>query len=277
MEQARRGGRADRAGRGRPADRHSSGDQGLDLHSGRRDNVRVEDPEGLRAAVRRSRDRAAERGRVRDARQDEHGRVRDGLQRRELRLRPDVEPVGARPRARRVFGRLGGGGGGRHGVLRARLGHRRLDPPAGVALGRRRAEADVRARLALRAGGLRLVAGPDRAVHALRARRRARLPGDRRPRRARLNVGAGRGAGLRGVAPGAGPARAARRRADGVLRRGDGRIRPRVGDGGDQPARVARARRSTGRSRCPRRATRWPSTTSSRRPRRRRTWRATTA
>ena len=131
---------------------------------------------------------AAEGGRLRDGRQDEHGRVRDGLQRRELRLRPHAQPLGAGPRARRLLVRLSGGRRRGHGLLRPRLRHRRLHPPAGRPLGRRRLQADVRARLPLRPRRLRLLARPDRPVHALRARRRPRLRGDRRPRPARLHL-----------------------------------------------------------------------------------------
>ena len=47
------------------------------------------------------------------ARQDEHRRVRDGLLDRELRVRPDAQPVGPEPRAGRLGRRLGGRGLGR--------------------------------------------------------------------------------------------------------------------------------------------------------------------
>ena len=47
----------------------------------------------------------------------------------------------------------------------ARLRHRRLDPPAGRVLRRRRAEADLRPGLPLRADRLRLEPGSDRPVH----------------------------------------------------------------------------------------------------------------
>ena len=51
----------------------------------------------------------------------------------------------------------------------ARLRHRRLDPPAGVVLRRRRPQADLRPRLALRPARLRLVARSDRPVRAGRS------------------------------------------------------------------------------------------------------------
>ena len=47
---------------------------------------------------------------------------------------------------------------------RARLGHRRVDPPAGGLLRLRRAQAHLWPRLALRAGGLCLFARPDRLL-----------------------------------------------------------------------------------------------------------------
>ena len=85
-------------------------------------------------------------------------------------------------RARRLERRLGGGGGGRHRALGARHRHRRLDPPARVAVRDRRAEADLRRGLALRDDRLRLVARPVRPAHARRARRgaAARAHGRRR-------------------------------------------------------------------------------------------------
>ena len=53
-----------------------------------------------------------------------------------------------------------------HGAARARLRHRRLDSPAGGALRRRRAEADLRPRVALRAARVRVVARSDRSADA---------------------------------------------------------------------------------------------------------------
>ena len=82
------------------------------------------------------------------ARQDQPGRVRDGLVQRELRLRPGAEPLGPRARARRLERRLGRGGGGRHRALGDRHRHRRLDPPARLALRHRRAQAHLRRGLA---------------------------------------------------------------------------------------------------------------------------------
>ena len=58
------------------------------------------------------------------------------------------------------------GGRGGHGAARARLGHRRIDPPAGRALRRRRPQADLRPRVALRPDRVRLVARSDRSADA---------------------------------------------------------------------------------------------------------------
>ncbi len=155
---------------------------------------RLPDPRGVSGAVRRPRHRAAPRGRRGRPRQDEHGRVRDGLVLRALRLRPHVQPLGPRPRARRLLGRVGRRRGLLPGAARARLGHGRVDPPARRALRGRRDEAHVRTRLALRDRGVRVVARPDRAVRARRARRRGAAPRGRRPRRPRLDVRPRRGA-----------------------------------------------------------------------------------
>ena len=79
---------------------------------------------------------------------------------------------------------------------RARLGHRRLHPPAGGAVRLRGPEADLRPRLALRPGGVCVVAGPDRAVHQGRARCGDDAGRHQRPRPARFHERAAAGAGL---------------------------------------------------------------------------------
>ncbi len=93
-----------------------------------------------------------------------------------------MQPPPHREGARRQQRRIGGRGGGGLRPSRAGLGHRRVDPPAGSALRRGRHEADVRTGLALRAGGLRQLARPDRSV---RQHGRGRLAPLRRPLRAR--------------------------------------------------------------------------------------------
>ena len=79
---------------------------------------------------------------------------------------PSRNPVGDRPHAGRIERRIGGRGRGAAGAARARLGHRRIDPPAGGVLRRRRPEADLRPRVALRPARVRLVARSDRPVRA---------------------------------------------------------------------------------------------------------------
>ena len=83
--------------RGRP-DR----DQGPLLHRGHPEPGRLEDPRGLPPAVHGDERPQPLRRRRHAARQDQPGRVRDGLLHRELRLRPDAEPVGHHARPRRL-------------------------------------------------------------------------------------------------------------------------------------------------------------------------------
>ncbi len=106
---------------------------------GRPDDGRLEDPRELRARLRRDRDGALQGARAAAARQDEHRRVRDGLVDRELRLRPDAQPVGPDAGARRLGRRQRRRGHGRPCALGARLGHGRLDQAAVGALRQRRA------------------------------------------------------------------------------------------------------------------------------------------
>ena len=96
-------------GRGRGAARARRGaDRGQGRHDDPRpaDDVRLEDPAGLGAALRRDPRDAPARGRDADPRQDEHGRVRDGLLHRAQRLRPEPQPVGPRPDPRRLRRRV---------------------------------------------------------------------------------------------------------------------------------------------------------------------------
>ena len=106
----------------------------------------------------------------------------------------------------RLQRRLGGRRRGRRGPLGPGLRHRRLHPPAGRPLRRRRHEAHLRRRLPLRPRRLRLLARPDRSAHARGARLRAAAQAHRRQGRQRLDQ---RGAALRG--------RAAHRRAAGRI------------------------------------------------------------
>ena len=72
-----------------------------------------------------------------------------GFLERELGVRSRAQPLGGRPHAWRLERRLGCGGGRALRAARARLGHGRIDTPARLVLRRARAEADVRARIAV--------------------------------------------------------------------------------------------------------------------------------
>ncbi len=191
---------------------------------------------------------------------------------------PVPQPLGPRAHARRLVGRQRGGGGGAAGARRAGHRHRRLDPPAGLALRRGRAQAHLRPRLALRRGRLRLVARPGRAARPAPSRTRALLLAAiaghdpqrldlRRPARcADYLAGAARAArgGCASACPGsasrAGSSRGSRPRCAAALDELPAHGR----DAGRGLAAAHRVRRS-------------PPTTSSRRPRPRPTWPATTA
>ena len=79
---------------------------------------------------------------------------------------------------------------------RARLGHRRLDPPAGGIVRLCRLETNLWPRVALRPRRLRVVARPDRSVHQGRPRRGNHAGGHQRTRSARFHERAATGAGL---------------------------------------------------------------------------------
>ena len=151
------------------------------------DDGRLEDPRELRAGLRRDGDREREAAGAADPRQDEHRRVRDGLVDRELRLRPVAQPVGPDPRAGRLGRRQRSRRVGRARAVGARLRHRRLDQAAGSALRPRRATPDVRHRLAVRRGRVRIVARPGRPGREERTRLRVPLLDHRGPRRERLD------------------------------------------------------------------------------------------
>ena len=76
---------------------------------------------------------------------------------------PVKNPWDACRGARGQLGRVGGGGRGAPGARGHRHRHGRLDPPARVVHRRERPASHLRARLALRHGGLRLLARPGRA------------------------------------------------------------------------------------------------------------------
>ena len=164
------GGRLRRAARRRhPRERPGRGadrGQGRAGHAWAAHHVRVADPRGLGAAVRRHRGHQAPRRGPADPRQDQHGRVRDGLVDRALGVRALPQPVGPRPDPGRLRRWLGGRGRGLRGAAGARHRHRRLDPPAGCRHRDHRREADVRLGLPLRAGRPGQLPRPGRAGDA---------------------------------------------------------------------------------------------------------------
>ena len=174
---------------------HPDRPEGPRLGEGRPVHRRVAHPRGLSSALRRPHHRAPARGRRGDPGQDQHGRVRDGLLDRALGLRADGQSLGAGPGARREQRRIGRR---RRRLPRPALDrhrHRRVDPPAGGAVRDRRAEADLRAGQPLRDRRLRQLARPDRAVRPGRAGRGRPAARGGRPRRPRLDLVAGAGAG----------------------------------------------------------------------------------
>ena len=86
---------------------------------------------------------------------------------------PVLNPWDTRAGPRRLLRRLGGRGRRPPRPLGDRHRHRRVDPPARVALRHRRPEADLRRDLPLRDDRLRLLARPVRAADPRRHRRRA--------------------------------------------------------------------------------------------------------
>ncbi len=210
-------------------------------------------------------------------RQDQPRRVRDGVLDRELGLRPDAQPPRPDARARRVSsGGSAAAVAARHDAARARLGHRRVDPPAGRALRRGRGQAHLRLGLPVTGSS----PSPARSTRSVRSPRRSPTP------RCCLEVIAGHdprdSTSLPEPAPS--PARATRRRRRRPARRAGRRARrgrrPRRGrSASSAPPRPWRrpARRSSS-SRCP--SVRLGLTRllpASPRPRRRATSRATTA
>ena len=105
---------------------------------------------------------------------------------------PTRNPLRPYARPRRLVRRLGGRRRRGHRAHRARLRDRRLGPPAGRVLRRRRRQADVRPRQPLRPRRLRLVARPGRRVRRVGGRRRAGPAVHRRARPARRDERAGR-------------------------------------------------------------------------------------
>ena len=149
---------------------------------------------GMDVALRRDRHGAAACRGHPDPGQDQHGRIRDGVVHRELGLRPDPQSVGRRAGARRIRRRQRGGAGRVPGAAGHRLGHRRFNPPARGADRDRRRQTHLRHGVALWPDGLRVVAGPGRAVRPHGARHRLAAPRDRRARPEGLDLAGRRGA-----------------------------------------------------------------------------------
>ena len=110
-------------------------------------------------------------GRHRD-RQDQLRRVRHGLVHRELGVRTVAQSVESGSHFGRLERRIGGRGRLGYVADRTRVGHRRLDPAAGLSVRRRRPEADLRPRFAVRLDRVCFVARSDRSdgAHDVRCR-----------------------------------------------------------------------------------------------------------
>ena len=172
---------------GRPPGGRARGDQGRALRRGRADDLRQPHAAELPSSLRRHRDRQAQGRRCDLVRQDQYGRVRHGLVDREQLVRTDQEPLGRVARARRLVGGLGGGRRGRPGSAGSGHRHRRLDPPAGGRLRRRRAQADLRPGQPLWPDRVRQLARSGRPVRPRPRRHGPPLERDRRARPPRFH------------------------------------------------------------------------------------------
>ena len=205
----------------RPAGRRAARAQGRLHHHGHADHLRIEDPGGLAAAVRRDRHQRLREAGVDHPRQDQHGRVRDGLLHRELRVRPVPQPVGPRagspaappaarpPRSPRIEAPL---------AIGTDTGGSIRQPARG--LRHRRGQADLRRLVPVRPGRVRVLAGHAGPAGPHRAGRRAAARGDLRARPVRLDLARRAGAAGRRRGPAGRRRRAARRRGHRARRRG---------------------------------------------------------
>ena len=160
-----KGRRRDPQGKHQAAHRYPHRAQGHPVHEGIPHDLRIADPPQLRAALRRHGGEEASRRGCRLCRKDQHGRVRHGLFHGDLLFRRHPQSLGPGAHPRGLERRLRRGPGGRRVHRRDGLRHGRLHPPAGGALRCRGSQAHLRARLALRAGSVCLVARPDRPLH----------------------------------------------------------------------------------------------------------------
>ena len=155
------------AARRRPADRHPDRAQGRALHHRRADHRAARRScEGIaRPTTRRSSRGCASRGRSSSA----SPTPTSSRWARRPRTRPSAPPATrGTPTAFPAAARGGSAAAVAAGeaIARPRLRHRRLDPAAGRILRRRRPQADLRPRLALRPDRVRQQPRPDRPVHA---------------------------------------------------------------------------------------------------------------
>ncbi len=177
-----------RRGRPRPAGRGAGGPEGQPVHPGRAHHLLVPHPRGVAAPLRRHGGDPPAAGRGGGGGQDQHGRVRHGLVHRDLGVRTDPQPPRHRPGPGGILGGIGRRRGRRVRPPGPRLGHRGIDPPAGRPVRGGGHEAHLRHGVPLRPGGLRQLAGPDRAVRHHGGRRRPPLRRHRRPRPRRLDL-----------------------------------------------------------------------------------------
>ena len=186
-----------RAGRrARSAARRAAGAQGHVLSRRQALHLRIEDPRRLSADLYRDRDRTARGCRIDLDRRTEHGRVRAERDRPQPALRSLRQSVERRLLSRRLLLGLRRLGRRATGLCSARLRHRRIDPPAGIAVRRHRHQGDADAGLALRRDAAVVLRRQCRPSRPLGARLRPHHERHRRPRSARSHVIQRTGAGL---------------------------------------------------------------------------------
>ena len=190
LAQADRADAAIAAGNATAPDRHPPGGQGRALHPRDPNHLRLQDPGKFRARVRRHGHRQAEGGRGRDRWARPTWTSSPWGRPRKTRACSSPATPGTRPGAGRFQRRVGRGGGRRHVPGRPGVGHRGIHPAAGLPLRDRRAEADLRAGVPLRPGGLCLFPGPDRPHGPRRAGLRPAAELHRRPRPGGFHLGA---------------------------------------------------------------------------------------
>ena len=172
------------------------------MHKGRADDRSLTHSRRVSSALRINSDRKVVAGRRGHARQGQSRRICDGFVEHNKLLRPGREPLapaGGQPAvsARRILGRIRGGGCRARGGGGDRYRYRRLDPSAGELLRHRRFEADLWPLLALGGRRVCLLARPSGADDPNRARCRDHAAQHGRSRLSGLDLGAAARAGLR--------------------------------------------------------------------------------